>query len=217
MVLLSSLLVCAPTVVGANAFVGGKAPQSYIQGAKADIKTPDNYPSIASPDWTSAWVLLKNNSTGNLAQTGFLFDEYKNAYPRYFVGYIQNGYYGESFGTWGPAKGSTHTYTIKKVNGKWAGYVDSTLIESQPYEVSPTQVEFFNENDVSSVSYLGKSTDKLKFSNVYYWDGSASTSDTSKWVWRKPNMIFPSPHTNSAIDTSNWSSGGYWYSWDTRN
>lgn len=53
----------------------------------------------------------------------------------------------------------------------------------------------------------------LKFSLVQYWDGSASSTDSSKWVWKKPTLNFIN-EGSSGINSGNYNSSGFWTSYD---
>jgi hypothetical protein len=158
-----------------------------------------------------------NLTNGALAQAGFAIEpDLTSVNPHYFFGYVTStGAYYETAATTGPATGSNIQYKVKKVNGYWAGYYGTTLIDSTNSTVAPTGVQYFNENDSTTVKYIGTSTSKLKFASVQYWDGSASASDTTTWVWKKPSLT-PDNDANSAIDWTAWSSNSSWYSWDTR-
>lgn len=187
-----------------------------VQGATTTIVTPNVYPTITSGQATSAWSAVGNLSTGAIAQVGFAFEPgVASIDPHYFFGYIPTGgSYHEVDSNVGPARGSSHSYTVKKSSGYWVGIVDSSTISSTAANVSPDCVQYLNENDSSSTRYMGTSTDKLLMSGAQYWDGSASASESTSWVWKKPLLNFTNS-TYSAIDKSSWSSSGYWFSWDT--
>lgn len=162
------------------------------------------WPAVVGPD-------------GSIAQVGFASEPgIGTIQPHYFIGWIPSGgSYKEIQSTVGPAKSSTHEYTVKKVaNGYWAGYVDTTQIGSTNASVSPDGVQYFNENDSTITRYFGISTSKLKFAQIVYLDGSASGSDTSKWTWKKPSLTIVAD-SNSKFDSS-YATNSSWYSWDTR-
>ncbi|MCD9022087.1 hypothetical protein [Cohnella silvisoli] len=218
----SVMLLSFPSLASANVSVGGQSasltgPIQVVQGAQATIVTPNNYPSITGSEMTTAWSAVGNYTTMTIAQTGFAFEPDLGIQdPHYFFGWMPNSStYHEVTSTVGPARGSSHVYIVKKSSsGYWEGYVGSTLISSTNASIAPNCIQYYNENDSSSTSYIGTSTDKMKIESVTYWDGSASSSDMSKWVWKKPTLTFTND-TGSSISTSNWSSSGYWYSWDT--
>lgn len=199
-----------PSVASANAYVGGgwTSSSSNITGAKCDIYTAA-YGVLTSPHFTCVWPMVTVAGTAKYTQVGWAVDpDFGTIYARYFYqscdGNLNNAY--EAVSWTGPAWNTWHNYSVlKNGSGYWVGKADDAVIGSQQFSMSPNRVEYYNENDSSSTQYIGTSDNKLEFAQVYYYDGS----------WKKPSLSF-SHATNSSIDTTNWSSNGYWYSWDSR-
>ncbi|MBB3111983.1 hypothetical protein FHS18_004051 [Paenibacillus phyllosphaerae] len=190
------------------------SPTQIVQGAKATITTPSSFPSLTTAQATSAWVAVANTNTGAIAQVGFASEPaVSSVNPHYFYGSIPTGgNYSEIRAATGPATSTSLSYVIQKENGYWKGYANGNLIASTNTNVAPNSPQYANETYDDSPVWYGTSTSKLKFSSVQFWNGSASSTDTSKWVWSKPSLTFGN-YTGTEMDTSNWASGSYWTSW----
>jgi hypothetical protein len=222
--LLTLLLVLSlpSTVMAGNSlWVGGQKPYTNgtyqtVQGAQAVITLPSSFPTVSSGQMSTAYVAVTNAPA--IAQAGLAFEpSVSNVNPHYFLGHRPvGGIYAEIRLQSGPSTSSAVTYVIKKESGSWKGYYNGNLIGSTTDTVTPVKVEYFNETYDDGQRWLGtSSSNPLKFSSVQYWDGSASGSDTSKWVWRKPSLSSSDFLFNgdSGITYSNYSSSGYWTSW----
>lgn len=197
---------------GIGAYSGGSIQQ--IQGAQAVITMPSSFPSVLSGQITTGYVAVTNAPA--IVQAGFAFEpSVSSVNPHHYLGYrASNTSYQEIRLLSGPAKSASTTYTVKKESGYWKGYYNGSLIGSTNTNVSPIKVEYLNETYDDAEKWMGtSSSNPLKFSQVQYWDGSASSSDTSKWVWRKPSLQFMNDGA-SGINYNNYSSSGYWTSYD---
>lgn len=218
------LVFAFPVLANASSiFTGGKSSSSLptspiqtVQGASFDVTTPSSYPSLPSGDVTSEWCAVQSYAYASIAQVGFASEPTASSVnPHYFYGDIPiSGTYFEWDLASGPATSSTTNYKVQKENGYWAGYAGSTQVYSTNANVTPDSVAFDNETDSTAPYYYGTSTSKMTLANAMLWDGSASSSNTSYWVWSKPSLIQSGPGTGSSIDFSTWSSSSYWTSWN---
>ncbi|MDQ6418899.1 hypothetical protein RB620_05535 [Paenibacillus sp. LHD-117] len=216
---------------GNSLFVGGEStvyptsPVQHVQGARATITTPSSFVSVSSGQMTSAWVAVVGSS-GNLAQMGFASEpSVTSVNPHYFFGVIDTSQpplsqYSEVIGTTGPSTSTSITFTVKKENGSWRAYRSNspTFFAGTNTSIGPDRVQYYNESYDDAQKWYGTSSSKLKFSAVQFWDGSASASasDTSKWIWKKPNIpnnYFFNEGTGTSLDYSTWSSSSTWTSW----
>ncbi|TEB10202.1 hypothetical protein Psfp_04198 [Pelotomaculum sp. FP] len=209
LMLIMLITLCLPALASANVYVGGKwiSSSGNITGIKADIYTAA-YGVISSGHMTCAWPMVWQNNSIKYAQVGWAV-EVKTNKPlcHYFYQAIDGTYAYEYNSSVGPAWNTWHNYSvIRNSDGYWVGKADDAIIGSVYINMNPNEVQYYNENDSSSTQYIGTSDNKLEFSQVKYYNGSS---------WLKPSLTFKHD-TNSSIDTSYWSSGGYWYSWDSR-
>ncbi|WP_146767214.1 hypothetical protein [Paenibacillus sp. YN15] len=227
------LLMLSPTsafAYGNSIFLGGTSsnystsPIQYVQGARATITTPSTFPYAISGQMSTVWVAVVNSSNGALAQMGFASEpSVTSVNPHYFFVVVNpanppGSQYSEITGLTGPSTSSTQTFSVVKESGTWKGYRSGSTVffAGTSVTISPNSTQYYNETYDDSPVWFGTSSSKLKFANVQYWDGSASASDTSKWIWKKPNIPssnFINEGTGTSIDTSSWSSDSTWYSW----
>lgn len=217
------LLFTLPTTVmayGNSLWVGGKksfvnGTYQTVQGAQALIVMPSSWPSVSSGQMTTAYAAVTNAPA--IAQVGMAIEpSVSSVNPHHYLGHRPvGGTYSEIRLLSGPSKSSSVTYVIKKESGAWKGYYNGNLVGSTTDTISPLAVEYFNETYDDGQKWLGTSSSKLKFMDVQYWDGSASSSDTSKWVWKKTPLTSTDylDDGDSAIDYSTYSTNGYWTSW----
>lgn len=205
-------LIAFPANVFAYGFVGGEGNPSLVYGVTVDITTPNAYPTVTGSEISSAWDMVLEKNTGNLAQVGFAFEPALTQYinPHYFFQYWYNdgADHSEVDSTVGPARGSIHTYKVILESGYWNGYVGDAKIGGTATTINADHVEFYDEVNTTGVKYIGTSTDKLKMNLVKYKNAAGS--------WVKPTLTFPTVPINASINTANWGLSGYWYSWDTR-
>lgn len=208
-------------------FDGGKvvSASSNIRGAKADILY-NKRPNINTYyTFTCAWTMIEDTS-GNLAQCGWSIDyisNYNDSNPKYFFGWANNAdghvYHEKRNSTYGPALGSTNTYTIQldpDIKGVTA-YVGSTNYGSTTIDWTPTAAEYSGEcfdgaspDPTIDVQLPGKVAYHDKFSSVLYFNGNTST-------WLRPSLSSNVNNTTIAgQNMSNYSSSGYFEIWDKR-
>lgn len=118
---------------------------------------------------------------------------------------MTNGSYTEVVSAVGPAENSTHSYKVEYIDSKWEGKVDDAVIATRTVYMSPDSAQYYNETDESI--FTGDSSNKLKFEQPRYKDGTGT--------WVKPSLSFRSD-SHSDIDHSNYNTGDYWHSWDSR-
>lgn len=208
-ILIMLMVVCMPAIASAAVYVGGQwTSSSYnISGVKTDIYTA-TYGVISSGHFTCAWPMVWQTGTAKYAQVGWAVEPISGKpLCHYFYQACDGTTFYEYNSAVGPAWNTWHNYSvIKDSNGYWVGKEDDAIIGSVYISMTPNNVQYFNENDTSTTQYIGTSSNKLEFSQAKYYNGSS---------WLKPSLSF-SNDTNSRIDTSPWSLGGYWYSWDSR-
>lgn len=203
------VFICIPAIASANTYVGGTVVTSSnnITGVQGDIYTAA-YGVIPNNKYTCAWVMVSSSTEPKYAQVGWAVEKISGVpLCHYFYQACDGKKTIEYDNPVGPAWNSWHTYSvIKNSKNSWVGKEDDAIIGSMTIDTSFNGVEYLNENDSSSTQYIGTKTNKLRFSQVKYYNGSS---------WQKPSLKFKN-NTNSSIDTSKWSSNGYWDSWDSR-
>ncbi len=149
------------------------------------IYTPYTYPTVGIGSFSCAWPMIAGEKVGTMTNQPYVQVGWTNNNQ------VSNGagepapegvhcffeYNGGSaasdhmvFTTYGPARGTTHTYRVQKEGSNYVGYVDSTLIDTWPAGFQGTEVHLCEEIDGSenweSAYFAGTSTDNARFSDV---------------------------------------------------
>lgn len=202
------IAISLPAMAWANNFVGGsQTGLSNIQGVESNIYTA-TYTFQGSPHTASIWPMFEQDMN-NYAQSGYLY-EVTGSYPEphYFYGWGIGGVYHETDAMTGPAYNTWHTYYVGKGASTMYGEVDGSTIGSSAL-LNGNIADYDSETYPNSTStdYIGTSSSQSEFSQVNYMN--------SNYIWVKPSLSWESD-SYSSINKSYWSSGGYWYSHDSR-